>query len=96
MLGKAALAAGFIAATVAFGPAGTSANVQRGGVAVHDRLVMEVKKGGSKSGKSHHHRRHRTGVYLEFGYCSAERSACAAKYGWRTRSYYRCLRRAGC
>jgi hypothetical protein len=50
--------------------------------------------GGPRGGRRG--RRGRDGVYVDVASCGYWREECGATYGWRTRGYYRCLRRHGC
>jgi hypothetical protein len=98
MLARITLAAGLIAAGAAFTSASAAPALPQSKPITGEGLVLQV--------KSHHHHHHghvrfyRRGVAIGviggYGYCSAWRSECAANYGWRTRSFYRCLWRHGC
>jgi hypothetical protein len=95
MIGKLALAAGLVAfGMLATPPAATAAALpqSRPAVDVDASVVQQV----------HHRRHHRFHrhrfVYLSAGpsYCSVWRHRCANRWGWRTRAYFRCVRRHGC
>ena len=102
MLGKITLIAGLFAIGTALGGASASAAP----VLPHSTpadgdgsLVLQVKK------HHHHHHHHRafrrwggigTGVIIYGGYCTGWRHECAARWGWGTRGFYRCLARHGC
>jgi hypothetical protein len=59
---------------------------------------------GHRSLHFHGHRRHYHGHYRRYwggggvvvGYCAAWRNECAARWGWGTGPFYRCLWRHGC
>jgi len=100
MLGKITLAAGLLAIGTVLGSASAPAAPvlpQSKPTAGIGDLVQKVHR--------RHHRRHRlrlfrSGVFIglvgAYGYCSAWRSACADRYRWRSRRFYRCLWRHGC
>ena len=98
MLGKITLAAGLFAIGTALGSMGASAAPvlpQSQPSAGIDGLAQQVRH------RHHHHHHHRFrryggGVIIYGGYCGGWRAECAARYGWQTRAYYRCLWRHGC
>jgi hypothetical protein len=104
MLGKITLAAGLIALGSALAPASAApALPQSKPTAGVDGLVQLVHR------RHRHvhlhvfrrHHRHRFGHIIVLGgfhggYCRTWRYHCAARWGWHTRGYYRCLWRHGC
>jgi hypothetical protein len=102
MLGKITLAAGLVAAATAFGAISASAApaLPQSRPAPDSGLVLQAKHGHHH----HHHRHHRFHRFggaivlgsIYGGYCVGWRHECAARWGWRTRGYYRCLWRHGC
>ena len=101
MLGKITLVAGLFAIATTLGSAGASAAPalpQSTPAAGFDGLVLQVKH----LHHHHHHHHHRGfrrfggGVIVYGGYCGSWRYECAARWGWHTRGYYRCLWRHGC
>jgi hypothetical protein len=103
MLGKITLIAGLFAIGTALGGANASAAPALPHSTPADgdgSLVLQVKK--------HHHHHHRfrrfgTGIVIYgggigygYGYCRSWRHECAARWGWGTRGFYRCLYRHGC
>ena len=97
MLGKIALAAGLIAA-------GSTLTAASAAPALPQSKPADAAGSLLQQVKYHHHHHHgrfiRRGVVIGvvggYGYCSAWRHECAARWGWRTRSFYRCLWRHGC
>ena len=98
MLGKITLAAGLLAIGAALTPASAApALPQSKPTAGIDGLVQQVRH--HRHHRHHHHHRFRRfggGVVIYGGYCSTWRYECAARWGWHTHGYYRCLRRHGC
>jgi hypothetical protein len=107
MLGKIALAAGLIALGAALAPASAAPALRQSKpTAGVDGLVQQVHHRHRHRhvhvhiGRRHRHH-HRFGhiVFLggfHGGYCRSWRYQCAARYGWHTRAYYRCVWRHGC
>ena len=105
MLGKITLIAGLFAIGTALVAAGVSAAPALPHSTRADgdgSLVLQV---GSHRHHHYHHRFHRfgTGVVIygagygyAYGYCRAWRHECAARWGWGTYGFNRCLWRHGC
>jgi hypothetical protein len=102
MLGKITLVAGLFAAGTLLGSVGASAApaLPQSTPAI-DGLVLQVKH----KHHHHHHHHHRFGRVIiyggglygaGYGYCRSWRHECAARWGWGTRNFYRCLWRHGC
>jgi hypothetical protein len=100
MLGKITLAAGLLAIGMVLSSTSASAAPalpqSKPAVGMGD-LVQQV--------RHRRHRRHRLRLFRRglfiglagaYGYCSAWRSECAGRHGWRSRRFYRCLWRHGC
>ena len=84
MIGKISLAAGLVLAAAMFAPVGASAAAPQspvpGAVTFDGTLVHKAQWGW---GWGH-------------GGCRAWRHECAARWGWRSRGFFRCLARHGC
>ena len=102
MLGKITVIAGLFAIGTALGGASASAApVLPQSTPADGSLILQV-------GHPHHHHHHHHGfrrfgggvvIYgggYGIGYCGSWRYECAARWGWHTRGYYRCLWRHGC
>jgi hypothetical protein len=107
MFRKLSLAAGLMVMAAALAPNSASAAAAM----PQSRLVDVAADAGSllhQASSRHRHRRHahyrhrhRHGhVHFRSGrgisYCGAWRAECAGRWGWGTRSFYRCLWRHGC
>lgn len=109
MIAKYMLAAGLIAIGILATPQATSvAALPQTRLPVADvdtSVVQQVRHYRRyRFARLHHHRfarvhRHRY-IYGYYGggrsYCSAWRYNCAARWGWQTRRFYRCLWAHGC
>jgi hypothetical protein len=103
MIGKATLIAGLFAVGTAFGSMGASAApALPQSLPADGSLVLQVKHRHHHHHHHHHHRHHRFGGVILYGagiyggYCVSWRHECAARWGWHTRGFYRCLARHGC
>jgi hypothetical protein len=106
MLGKVTLIAGLFAVGTALGGASVSAAPvlpQSTSANGDGSLVLQVGFRHHHHHHHHHHRFHRfgTGVVIYgagygYGYCPAWRHECAARWGWATHGFYRCLWRHAC
>jgi hypothetical protein len=80
MLAKVTLAGGLVVMAVALAPAGASA-----ARAPQSKIPGAIAADGTLVEKVHY-----------WGRCRAWRHECAARWGWRTPGYFRCLGRHGC
>jgi hypothetical protein len=101
MPAKIKLAAALLAAATALGSVSASAAPalpqSKPALGIGD-LVQQVRH--RRHHRHHHLRLFRSGVVIglvgAYGYCTAWRSECADRYGWRSRRFERCLWRHGC
>jgi hypothetical protein len=99
MLGKLTLAAGLVAMAALFTPASAAPAMPQTKIDVAadaGSLVQQVQHRHRHHHwrYRHHHHRYRGGYVVS--YCAAWRHECAARWGWETRGFYRCLARHGC
>jgi hypothetical protein len=80
MIRKLSLAAGLVLAAATFASAGASA------AAPQSPVPGAVSFDGAFVQKAQ----------WGYGRCRAWRNECAARWGWRTRGFFRCLARHGC
>jgi hypothetical protein len=105
MLGKLTLAAGLVAMAAAFTPASAAPAMPQTKIDVAADAGSLVQQVQHRHHHHHHHWRHRhhhhhhyhryRGGYV-VSYCATWRHECAARWGWGTRGFYRCLWRHGC
>lgn len=81
-------------ATAAALPSGAGQAIQSH--ATESSAVQEVRRRGRHW--RHRHWRHRRHFYRPpvYSRCSRVRRSCAYRFGWGTRSHYRCVRSRGC
>src|SRR5262245_9189109 len=104
MIAKATLAAGFIAAAAFLTPASAAPLVPQSQAPVtasNEGLVQQVHYRHHRHWRHRHwhhrHWRHRHFYYYGGGgSCAYVRNTCAARFGWGTGAYHRCLWRRGC
>lgn len=98
---KALVFTAAVAAGAALGPQLAAAAALPGGAgqAVQSHATEQTIKQDVRKRRRWHRRHYRHRRYhrpRRYGRCVRVRRSCAARFGWRTRGYFRCARYRGC
>jgi len=105
MITKLTLATGLLALAITSMPIGAAAAMPQSArvdVAANARSPVQqvhYRRWHHRHHRVHrhwHHHRHHFHRHRVISYCAAWRHECAARWGWGTRGFYRCLWRHGC